>query len=461
VNIEPLSRLRSVNFFNQATLPRRVAINSLWLILGRAGSQVFSIIFTILVARYLGEAGLGQYAFLTSIIFIGNVISTFGMDTLLIREVAGRLSVDSFSLGPALWVQLILSAILISLIFLLGGRLPGQASPTTLALRIFSFSLIPFAFFTVFSAVLRAYERMDLYLVANLATSALQTAGIFILLHIQPQLIGVAWAFLLAQICGAAVAAGLCYQFLPQTRISFNSSVNKLAKAFRLGFSLALLAILAVIYQRIVIIVLSTLASDRTVGLYSAAGRVVEASRFVHYAILGALFPVLSTQASWRTTRLRADNSERSSQLSYAVFSILIFFSLGFALSFQRFAGPIIGVLFGSNYFSSVQVLKILVWSLVPYTISAMLSLDLVTRGLENKVLTVSAIVLVFSIPFYAFMIHYNGMEGAGFASVFVEALQALLLFLSSRKGNKIDLEANLSLSTVRKDIYGITELSH
>ena len=45
-------------------------------------------LFTILLARSLGASGFGGYAFMASVVVIGNVLTTFGTDMHLIREIA-------------------------------------------------------------------------------------------------------------------------------------------------------------------------------------------------------------------------------------------------------------------------------------------------------------------------------------------------------------------------------------
>ena len=55
----------------------------------RLGAQALGLLFTAVLARALGEAGLGQFAFISAVLLIGNAVTTFGLDTLLIREVAG------------------------------------------------------------------------------------------------------------------------------------------------------------------------------------------------------------------------------------------------------------------------------------------------------------------------------------------------------------------------------------
>ncbi len=69
---------------------KRVSLNTFWLTAARLGSQVLLMLFTVLVARRMGETGLGGYAYMTAVIFIGNVFSTFGTDMLLMREIAAH-----------------------------------------------------------------------------------------------------------------------------------------------------------------------------------------------------------------------------------------------------------------------------------------------------------------------------------------------------------------------------------
>src|SRR5512140_2768818 len=88
--------------------------NSLWLLASRVGTQALMVLFTILLAQRLGSAGFGEYAFLAATIFIGNMLTTFGTDILLMREIASRR--DFSQLPAALLLQLGLSALFVVLV---------------------------------------------------------------------------------------------------------------------------------------------------------------------------------------------------------------------------------------------------------------------------------------------------------------------------------------------------------
>ena len=117
-------------------LLRRLSLNTLWLLLARLGSHGLMVLFTLIVARSLGEAGLGEYALMVAVVFLGNALTSFGTDMYLVREIAARRALSL--LPPALLLQGALSALLISAIFLLPPQLPHQRPEAALALRTYT-----------------------------------------------------------------------------------------------------------------------------------------------------------------------------------------------------------------------------------------------------------------------------------------------------------------------------------
>ncbi len=67
---------------------RRVAINSSLLLLAYGFQALVSLVIVGIVARYLGQAGLGRYAFIISFIELFTVLVDMGMNRILVREIA-------------------------------------------------------------------------------------------------------------------------------------------------------------------------------------------------------------------------------------------------------------------------------------------------------------------------------------------------------------------------------------
>ena len=84
---------------------------------------------------------------------------------------------------------------------------------------MYSFSLLPLALTAVYSAALRAYERMELLLWVNLGTAVLQTGAAFILLRQGGRLVPLILLLLAVQLVGAALAAGLCHHFFARIHL--------------------------------------------------------------------------------------------------------------------------------------------------------------------------------------------------------------------------------------------------
>ena len=72
----------------QAGEARRFAGNALWLLIGDAAAKIASLVFLILVARALSRVEYGYFTFSLSFIPLFLMLSAWGLDDALFREVA-------------------------------------------------------------------------------------------------------------------------------------------------------------------------------------------------------------------------------------------------------------------------------------------------------------------------------------------------------------------------------------
>jgi O-antigen/teichoic acid export membrane protein len=410
-------------------LAGRVGLNTAWLAAARLGSQLAGAILAILVARQLGQAGLGAFAFFSAVILTGNVLTTYGTDTLLIRELAGSRDPRSPLLSAALWVQIGLSAIFAAGVWLLGARLPNQSAETILALKLFSLALFPLAFYSVFSAALRAWERMDLYTLASLATAGAQIAAVGMAFVWWNNLIALALALLASQTLGAITAAVLCRRALGGFAL-YRRTFQPAVQILRQGWRLALLGSFGFLSQRIAPILLGLLAGATLTGEFSAAARLVEAAKLGHIAYFGALLPFLANQAGYRPASAAAGTQTRSHNRHGFSLAILLGISALMALALGSLAKPLVGLLFGNSFEASARLLPLLAWLLVPYTVTSMLSVDLVVKHQEGRVLAGLVCGTFVAIPAYLLLTPRLGLSGAGLAALASECITAASLLI-------------------------------
>jgi len=394
-----------------------LARNSLWLLMARVGAQVSMVIVTYLLARRLGTAGFGEYAFIATAIVVGNTLTTFGSDMYLIREIAAK---SNFSELPSVLVlQLILSCLFIGFVTLLAPYLPHQTPDRVLALKVYSFALIPLAFFTVFTSVLRGRQRMSAYAWLNFAIPVFQVIAIFIFIQRGAGIVSLAYLLLGVQTAGTILAGMLCSLCFSNSK-ELNISFDKLISLFVACLPIALIAIVGIVYQKLSIAALSFLGTASMVGLFSAAARVVEAARIGHMAVLTALYPAM---ANMNQTKL--SGTFRVSWL------VLFLISVVGSVLIYLFAKPVVEIFFGTEYELSIPVLKILAFTLIPYTVNSFLALLFLAWKREQSVLRILMISSLILLGLNLWLIPRTGQLGAGWALLIAEIAQAILFLLA------------------------------
>lgn len=405
----------------------RIALNSLWLLMARISSQGLMFVFSVLVARHLGQGGLGQYAFVVAVVFLGNVLTTFGLDTLLIREIAQQSVVAAPLVTAALTIQLGLSALFIGAVTLASAWL-ALAPTTVLALRLYSLSLIPLAFTTAFSATLRARERMDLILALNLLSATAQTGGAGLLLWSGGDLVALIIFLLMLQALTALAAGAMCFGWLPGFVLDLHVGREVIERMLRHGAPLALLAGSMVAYQRLGILMLSFMAGDAVTGWFTAAARVTDGFKMIHYAFFGAIFPLMSRLAvAERLPGLDGNFLPLERRLSQYSFPFLLGFGVLVGLVSIPLAGPVVRLLYGADYAPAIGALRVLAWSLIPFAINTYTFFWLVSQAKEMSALKVGITSLVSAAVLYGLLIPPFGLLGASMATLAGEIIQTLL----------------------------------
>ena len=387
------------SLFSESTISLR--INSFWLLFARLSTQGLAVVFIALVARRLEPANFGQFTFIAATVFIGNTFTSFGTDTLLIREIAKERHVTSL-VHRALTLQFVLSALWCFTLVLFRVQMP---------LLIFSLSLFPLAVFSIVSALLRAFERMDLFWGLSLVSGFIQ-------------ILCAIFAYDLFSLCALLLFGNFVTSFLALKLFSILTPGFGLFQLvdFRpllpVFLPFAVLTTLSVVSQRLGILSTSLFIGDIATGLFSSAARILDGMKFGHYAVLGALLPVLSRGAF---------HSQQNYRLAFTgLFALSILLAGGVML----LARPLILFLFGKEYVSAADILIILAWCIVPYTVSAFLSVELVARGKENILLKTTIISLIVWVILFIWLIRSFGLAGASWAALCGEAFQAITLLL-------------------------------
>ena len=111
----------------------------------------------------------------------------------------------------------------------------------------------------------------------------------------------------------------------------------------------------------------------------------------------------------------------------------LIGLSCLMAIGLSLFSRFIILILYGDKFVSGINLLALLGWSLIPYTISSFISYDLIARGEEIALVKATAISLVLFMILNIWLISVYELNGAVYASLVGETLQAFIFIQISK----------------------------
>ena len=403
-------------------LLRQVSLNSLWILIARVSTQALGLVFVAVVARKLGVEVFGQYTVLASIVFIGNIFTTFGTDALIIRQIAQERRMTPL-VSKALWLQICLSCVWCLAAVVIGVFLDFSFDFRA-ALILYNLSLLPLSLYSVVSSVLRAMERMDLFMGLNLCSMLLQMLGLIFLREgqIYGLLILCAWLFVV-QVITSLIGLGVGRLYIPDFSLPMNFSFGEVFALARSGWRLALFYPIGLFSQRLNVFVLTAVSGSSVTGWYSASARLVEGLKLGHFSLLNGLMPEMS----------RPISVERKKLMDLSLYGLMAW-SFFVAVGVTLFAAPIVTMIYGEAFEPSVMILKIVVWALVPYTFSSYFSVSLIMRGAERLVLNANLICLAASAFLYVVLISEFGVRGAAWAALILEALLASILLFGNFK---------------------------
>ncbi|MBF6606354.1 MAG: oligosaccharide flippase family protein [Chloroflexi bacterium] len=398
----------------------RIGRETAVLLVTRVVAQALLVVATVLLAMRLGPAGFGRYAVIASAVLVANIVTTFGTDMVLIRELAG----GRHSIRPidALAVQLVATVPAIALLAI-GAPLLGQGDPDAVAaLRIASLSLVPAALFSVASAGLRGARRPGRYAALGIATAALQLAAVATFAGPGVSLVTVAWIVVGVGSATGVLAWGTAAATIGDFRRPGRFSTTAVWSTARASAPVGALALLGVACQRAALFGVALLAGPLAAGWFAAASRIVDTSKTGHVALYTTLYPMLAEANETRPSgaadvRALQRARDRSIVAAGGISALLIV------------GGPlIVDRLFGASFAPAAFGLGVLALALVPSAIASHRTIELLAVGAESMVGRALLASLATLIVLLAAFVPIVGWIGAAWAVVGAESVNAGLL---------------------------------
>ena len=347
-----------------ATVGRQsLARNAISIFLGQIGTWLIAAATFALLPRYLGANDVGVFYIGGTFAGLAGTVAGLGITTLLIREIARDREKGAALVGTAIWLTVGLGVIA-GAVATAAGFFLGYTQLTMFAIVI-SCVGIPFALVaSIANAVLQGVEVMRWAAVLDVAT---KFAGMLLVVMVVVFDLGVA-GLLIGGLCMTVgtnlLQVSFARRFLPYSLRSFSLPLSlKLAKR---SMPFLMTSIFFTLYTSTDVVLLSRLAGESAVGIYSTPMRLLGTMLFVPVTITTVVFPRLA--ASHLT------DGGGGFGLSRTTLKISVFASIALSLGAVSLSdAALVGVL-GTSFSGSGPVFVVLAMSLVPISISIVAS---------------------------------------------------------------------------------------
>jgi len=338
------------------------------LLLGRVAGYALALGNSVILARVLGVDRLGAYAYAMGVAALFGLLPNLGISTVLTRAIARDPDTGAGVVRAALRAQALLAGGVLIAIPAFAAILPGQPVPlgyVTLAAAQLAVGALSWPYL----AVLGGRARYDVVAAAELFAGAAGTASLLAAAVLRGSVAAFLWAHVLAAGLAVVVARRAALPFLPTGGAGSVGIRALLRQAAPFGATAAVQSL----YTRLDVLLLGQMATTFALGLYNVAYKPTNLAVYFGATVAGALLPLMA-QAPGTEVPVAFRRAMRG--LGAAAPAM--------ALAFSGLAGPLLRVLYGTEFAAAAPILILLAWSAAANWLYAPLGVALQARGRER-----------------------------------------------------------------------------
>lgn len=392
---------------NLSPTKEKVVRNVVWAVTGKVVTLLGGLLVGIFVARYLGPEQYGLMSYVMSYVALFQVLASFGMDQIEIREESKTPEEKDKIIGTAFALKIGFAAITIGLVCLTAWLFEADRF-TKWMIMLYSLSMVMNSF-----GVIRNYFTSlvwNEYVVKTEITRTLIGAGIkVVLLLLHAPLV---W-FIAATLFDTVLIAG---GYL----VSYRSKIDSIRKwqfdketakyLTKQSFPLLLSGAAVVVYQKIDQVMLGNMLDKAAVGYYAVAATFANIIGFIPTILAQTITPILV-----RTYEFDKTEYQKKAQLfiNTSTWIIILVCIIVCALSY-----PLIRYTYGLQYMAAIPLLQITIFKEIGYSMAQTSGTMIITENIQKVVVFRNLIGCLTCIILNYWFIPLFGAIGAAISSV-------------------------------------------
>lgn len=348
---------------------------------------VLTLALTVVLARYLGATVVGEFTVAASLWTIMGVLINFGMDTLLVKEIARTPARAPELLGTTIVARTLLYLLSCGIVALYAQVAHFSATEDVLLVLLGIAQLVTQIYLAT-QATLQGLERMEYVSLASILSRITNTAlGIAVLL-LGFGVYGIGVVTILAMVVGLAIQLYFLRRY-----VAIRTSLNpqRLWAILRAGLPYLASSLGLVAYGQVDVLVISALVDTSQVGWYGSASRLFGTFMFFPVIFTTAIFPAL--------TRAYANASDSLPRIIRKSFDMMLVLSIPLGFGLFVIADPLVLLLYGTDFAQSGPILALMGLVLIPTYQNILLGQFLTSTDRQNRWTVVMIAATILTIP--------------------------------------------------------------
>lgn len=401
--------------------------NTSWILFEKTSRIISSLLVGTWLVRYLGPASFGDLSYAQSYVALFVLIAAFGLDEIIIRELVNDQYSNNTILGTVFGLKLFGSFCVIVLL-ILATILSNESSLHQNLIIIIGCSTI-FQSLNVIDSYFQSIVQSKYTAIINIISLIITNLIKIYLIHTRSTLLSFALLMLFESIL---VACCLLFIYVKRIRSVMKWKFDlPIAKTlFSESWLLIISGIAVSVYMKIDVVMIKNLLGTASVGKYSAAVRLSEASYFIPMVVCASLFPAI--------INAKRNNINLYYNRIQSLFNLMAWIGIALSIIVSLTSNWIINFLYGGNFFDSIFVLKIHVWANAFVFLGVASSKWLIVEGLTVFSFFRVFLGMITNVVLNYFFIPRYGINGAAIATLISQIVAMYLFDLFHPKTRKI-----------------------
>lgn len=379
-----------------------------WLMLERIINILAAFFIGVLVIRHLGPDQFGALSYIMAVAFFFTAITKFGLDMIVVKRIV-QFPEKTASIVASAWLIRILST-LITIVFVAISLMFVEID------SINSFYVLLIAFgglsqsFWVIEPALNAKENYRSLALSKITQTVISALLRIVLIYLDAPLLYFVVALVFDHILLSFIYAVSQKVLLNFILLRANINFDEIRFLYKAAIPILLSSLSVALYTKMDQLMIAHLLDIHSVGIYSAAVRIIEATYFLPIIFSSVCLPIL--------VRVKLSGNEKYEEYVRSIFSLMILSGAVVGGLLYIFSEAIVVSLFGVDYRDAVEPLRVLCLGTVFVYVGSLTTTAMIANNLQRVLFIRTLSAAILNIILNYFLILEFGAIGASYATI-------------------------------------------